>query len=71
MPPGTALTGGFHRALLAGSIVLVAPALIALRAANTRGEPASEISGAAVPEAVPDAAPDAVGSRPRELGAEL
>ena len=71
VPPGTALTGGFHRALLAGSIFLVAAALIALRAANTRGEPASEISGVAVPEDVPNAARDAVGSRPRERGAEL
>jgi hypothetical protein len=67
VPPGTALTGGFHRALLAGSIFLAAAALIALRAANTRGEPASEISGVAVP----NAAPDAVGSRPPERGAEL
>src|SRR6185437_15149880 len=71
VPPGTALTGGFHRALLAGSIFLAAAALIALRAANTRGEPASEISGVAVPEAVPNAAPDAVGPRPHERGAEL
>jgi hypothetical protein len=67
VPPGTALTGGFHRALLAGSIFLAAAALIALRAANTRGEPAGEISGVAVPEA----APDAVGSRPPERAAEL
>ena len=50
---------------------LAAAALIALRAANTRGEPASEISGVAAPEAVPNAAPDAVGSRPRERRAEL
>src|SRR6185437_15572256 len=50
---------------------LAAAALIALRAANTRGEPASEISGVAVPEAVPNAAPDAVGPRPHERGAEL
>jgi EmrB/QacA subfamily drug resistance transporter len=71
VPPGTALTGGFHRALLAGSIFLAAAALIALRAANTRGEPVSEISGVAVPEAIPDAAPDAVGSRLPERGAEL
>jgi predicted MFS family arabinose efflux permease len=71
VPPGTALTGGFHRALLAGSIFLAAAALIALRAANTRGEPVSEISGVAVPEAIPNTAPDAVGSRPPERGAEL
>jgi EmrB/QacA subfamily drug resistance transporter len=34
-----ALTSGFHLALLASSIFLVAAALIALRATNTRGEP--------------------------------
>jgi EmrB/QacA subfamily drug resistance transporter len=33
-----ALTSGFHRALLAGSIFLLAAALIASRAINTRGE---------------------------------
>jgi EmrB/QacA subfamily drug resistance transporter len=37
-----ALTQGFHRALLASSIFLIAAALIALRATNTRGEPVSE-----------------------------
>lgn len=35
-----ALTAGFQRALLAAGIFLVAAALIALRATNTRGEPA-------------------------------
>lgn len=35
----TALTGGFHRALLASAVFLLAAALIALRAANTKGEP--------------------------------
>jgi EmrB/QacA subfamily drug resistance transporter len=34
-----ALTSGFHRALLAGSLFLLAAALIAARAINTRGEP--------------------------------
>ena len=34
-----ALTSGFHRALLAGSVFLLAAALIASRAINTRGEP--------------------------------
>src|SRR6266851_7925407 len=34
-----ALTSGFHRALLASSIFLVAAAAIALRATNTKGEP--------------------------------
>ncbi len=35
--PDAALTSGFHRALLAGSIFLLAAALIAARAINTRG----------------------------------
>ena len=34
-----ALTSGFHRALLASSMFLVAAAVIALRATNTKGEP--------------------------------
>ncbi|MEP7020034.1 MAG: MFS transporter [Pseudonocardiales bacterium] len=34
-----ALTAGFHRALLAGSVFLLAAAVVALRAPNTRGEP--------------------------------
>ena len=33
-----ALTGGFQRALLAGSVFILAAAIIALRATNTRGE---------------------------------
>jgi hypothetical protein len=33
-----ALTSGFHRALLAASIFVVATAIIALRTSNTRGE---------------------------------
>jgi len=37
-PPATALTGGLQRALLAGSIFILAAAIIALRATNTRGE---------------------------------
>jgi EmrB/QacA subfamily drug resistance transporter len=36
-----ALTSGFHLALLVSSLFLVAAALIALRATNTRGEPLS------------------------------
>jgi EmrB/QacA subfamily drug resistance transporter len=35
----SALTAGFQRALVAGGIFLLAAALIALRATNTRGEP--------------------------------
>jgi hypothetical protein len=38
--PPQALVAGFQRALLAGSIFLLAAAFIALRATNTRGEPA-------------------------------
>ncbi|HEY2602966.1 MAG TPA: MFS transporter [Thermoleophilaceae bacterium] len=37
-PPAEALTAGFHRALLGGSIFVLASAFIALRATNTRGE---------------------------------
>ena len=37
-PAAHALTAGFQRALLAGSIFLLAAAVIALRATNTRGE---------------------------------
>jgi len=33
-----ALTAGFQRALLAGSVFILAAAIIALRATNTRGE---------------------------------
>jgi MFS family permease len=39
-PRDQALTGGFQRALLACAISLLAAAVIALRATNTRGEPA-------------------------------
>ena len=40
-PLPAALTSGFHRALLAASAFLLAAAVIALRATNTRGEPAA------------------------------
>jgi MFS family permease len=54
-----ALTGGFHRALLLAAIFVLCAAVIALRAANTRGEPSStEITGVAV--AAPEDAPDRV-----------
>jgi hypothetical protein len=39
--PQQALTAGFHRALLACAIFLLAAAVIALRATNSRGEPAA------------------------------
>jgi len=38
-PLPAALTGGYHRALLAASLFLLAAAVIALRAAQSRGEP--------------------------------
>jgi MFS family permease len=38
-PRAAALTAGFHRALLACAIFLLAAAVIALRATNSRGEP--------------------------------
>ena len=38
-----ALAGGYSRALLAGAFFVLAAALIATRAANTRGEPTEEI----------------------------
>jgi EmrB/QacA subfamily drug resistance transporter len=41
-PPAAALTGGFQRALLACAFFLLAAAVIALRAANTRGEPQAQ-----------------------------
>jgi EmrB/QacA subfamily drug resistance transporter len=37
--PAHALTGGFQRALLVGSVFIAASAIVALRATNTRGEP--------------------------------
>jgi MFS family permease len=54
--PQQALTAGFHRALLACAIFLLAAAVIALRATNSRGEPAA--SPAVVP-AVRDQVPAA------------
>jgi EmrB/QacA subfamily drug resistance transporter len=54
--PDAAATSGFRRALLAGSIFLVATAFIALRATNTRGEPTSEITGVLADDADRDAA---------------
>jgi hypothetical protein len=50
-----ALTSGFQRALLASSIFLVAAAVIALRATNTRGE-AHAPSPAPALGAIPDPA---------------
>jgi hypothetical protein len=44
-PRDAALTAGFHRVLLACAIFLLAAAVIALRATNSHGEPATEPSG--------------------------
>jgi EmrB/QacA subfamily drug resistance transporter len=53
-PRDAALTAGFHRALLACAFFLLAAAVIALRATNSRGEPATEPSGTpAVRDQVP------------------
>ena len=52
---GQALTSGFHRALLAGSIFLLAAAVLALRISNTRGEapPSATPEPVTVPGPVP------------------
>ena len=47
--PAHALTAGFHQALLACAIFLLAAAGIALRATNTRGEPATQPEHASPP----------------------
>jgi EmrB/QacA subfamily drug resistance transporter len=51
-PAPDALTSGFHRALLASSVFLLAAAVIALRATNTRGD-VHQAVGEARPEPVP------------------
>jgi EmrB/QacA subfamily drug resistance transporter len=48
-PPAQALTAGFQRALLAGSIFILAAAVVGLRATNTRDE---------TPQFAPDALPE-------------
>ena len=54
-PVPDALTSGFHRALLASSIFVIATAIIALRTSNTRGEAHQTVSEALRPPQ-PDAA---------------
>jgi EmrB/QacA subfamily drug resistance transporter len=57
--PAEALTSGFQRALLAGSIFLVAAAVIGLRTSNARGEEpqsGAETQGGHEPEALPEPA---------------
>ncbi|HXT90351.1 MAG TPA: hypothetical protein VN714_13960, partial [Trebonia sp.] len=51
-----ALTSGFHRALLLAAVFVLAAAVIGLRAANTRGEPTTEITGVALGETEADRA---------------
>jgi EmrB/QacA subfamily drug resistance transporter len=53
--PAHALTAGFQRALLLGSIFILAAAVIGLRATNTRGE---EQPHAKEPQPVPDTLPE-------------
>ena len=49
--PPEALTEGFQRALLISAIFVLAAAVIALRATNTRGEPVTEAEPVPLPEA--------------------
>jgi EmrB/QacA subfamily drug resistance transporter len=51
-PAPAALAGGYARALLASAIFVAAAAVIGLRTANTKGEPAAEITAVAVDDAV-------------------
>ena len=53
-PSAHALTSGFERTLVACAIFLVGAAVIALRATNTKGEPASSPEGMLEPIPVPD-----------------
>jgi EmrB/QacA subfamily drug resistance transporter len=57
-----ALSLGFHRALLVASFFVLGAALIAARAANTRGEPETEISGVVVDGVEADGAAGTAGS---------
>jgi hypothetical protein len=52
-PRDSALTAGFHRALLFCAVFLLAAAVIALRATNTRGEPAGVPAAGQVPAPEP------------------
>jgi MFS family permease len=52
--PPTALTSGYHRGLLAGSLFMAAAAVIALRTSNTKvAAPPVTVSAEAAPEAAP------------------
>jgi EmrB/QacA subfamily drug resistance transporter len=69
--PPVALTSGFHRALLASAIFLVAAAVIATRAANTKGEPAAgetpSAAGDTGPVSVPQPSGAGTGDDPARL----
>ncbi len=58
MPAGRALTSGFHRALLAAGIFLLAAAIVAQRTRNVRGEALQAVTGSEAATEV--AAPAAV-----------
>jgi len=58
MPAGHALTSGFHRALLAAGIFLLAAAIVAQRTRNVRGEALQAVTGSEAATEV--AAPAAV-----------
>ena len=55
-PAPEALTEGFQSALVVCAIFLVAAAVIALRATNTRGEPVEQAAGSAEPAPAPASA---------------
>ena len=69
-PPDAALTAGFHRALLACAFSLLAAAVIALRATNTRGEPVAQPSGTPAARGQVPAAERPADPRPRDRQAE-
>jgi hypothetical protein len=52
-PPAQALTAGFQRALLLGSIFIFTAAIIALRATNTRDQAVQLVPDAALANPVP------------------
>ena len=69
-PRADALTAGFHQALLACAIFLLAAAGIALRAANTHGEPVTQPSGTPAARDQVPAAERPADPRPRDRQAE-
>ena len=69
-PPDAALTAGFHRALLTCTFFLLAAAVIALRATNTRGEPVAQPSGTPAARDQVPAAERPAAPRPRDRQAE-